>query len=46
VLEVYPHAYHKTDKKGRPIYIERQGYTDMDKLFKITTEERLLRHYI
>jgi len=46
VLEVYPHGYHKVDKKGRPIYIERQGFTDMEKLFKITTEERLLKHYI
>jgi hypothetical protein len=46
VLAVYPHGYHKTDKKGRPIYIERQGMLNIDALFRITTEERLVQHYI
>jgi CRAL/TRIO domain len=46
VQEVYPHAYHKTDRKGRPIYIERLGLLKIDEVFKITTEERLVRHYI
>ena len=45
-MEVYPHGYHKTDKKGRPIYIERQGQLKVDDVFKITTEERLVKHYI
>jgi hypothetical protein len=46
VQEVYPHNYHKTDKKGRPIYIERLGLMKIDELFKVTTEERLVKHYI
>lgn len=43
---MYPHFYHKTDKKGRPIYIERLGLMKIDEVFKLTTEERLIKHYI
>jgi len=32
--------------QGRPVYIERIGLLDLTNLFKITTKERLLRHYI
>lgn len=46
VMRYYPHGYHKVDKKGRPIYIERNGLLNIDELFKITSEERMLRHYI
>lgn len=42
----YPHGYHKVDKQGRPIYIERIGLLNMTELFKVTTEERIVRHYI
>jgi hypothetical protein len=45
-LEFYPHGYHNVDKKGRPIYIECQGRLNIDKMFQITSEDRLLRHYI
>lgn len=43
---MYPHFYHKIDKRGRPIYIERVGLLKIDELFKITNEERLIKHYI
>jgi hypothetical protein len=46
VLKVYPHNYHKIDKLGRPIYIDRNGQLKIDELFKITTEERVVKHYI
>lgn len=45
VRAIYPHGYHGTDKKGRPIYIERIGILDVPKLFTLTTEERMVRHY-
>jgi hypothetical protein len=43
VAEIYPQFYHKTDKKGRPLYIERLGNLDVPKLFTVTTEERMMR---
>lgn len=33
------------DKLGRPIYIERVGFLNVDQVFKFTTEERLLKYY-
>lgn len=44
--EIYPHGFHKTDKFGRIIYIERYGLIDMDRIHAITTEERLIRYYV
>eukprot|EP01017_Pseudomicrothorax_dubius_P025728 TRINITY_DN2810_c0_g1_i2.p1 TRINITY_DN2810_c0_g1~~TRINITY_DN2810_c0_g1_i2.p1 ORF type:complete len:183 (-),score=47.57 TRINITY_DN2810_c0_g1_i2:606-1154(-) len=42
----YPHGYYKTDREGRPLYIERIGLLDLTKLFQVTTEERLIKYYI
>jgi len=33
-------------KQGRPIYIERIGNLKIKELFKVTTEERLIKYYI
>eukprot|EP00357_Protocruzia_adherens_P022872 CAMPEP_0114979626 /NCGR_PEP_ID=MMETSP0216-20121206/4476_1 /TAXON_ID=223996 /ORGANISM="Protocruzia adherens, Strain Boccale" /LENGTH=384 /DNA_ID=CAMNT_0002340973 /DNA_START=215 /DNA_END=1369 /DNA_ORIENTATION=- len=46
VKENYPHGYHKTDKLGRPIYIERLGSMNIKKVFEITTKERMLKYYV
>jgi hypothetical protein len=46
VKKVYPHGYHKTDKKGRLIYIELISKLNVSALFKITTEERMIKYYI
>lgn len=32
--------------KGRPIYIERIGMLQLNKLFEVTTEQRLIKYYI
>ncbi|RBR05022.1 uncharacterized protein FIESC28_11424 [Fusarium coffeatum] len=38
----YTQFYHKTDKDGRPIYIETLGGIDLNAMYKITTAERML----
>lgn len=46
VDKYYPQFYHKMDKDGRPIFIERLGSIDVNALYKITTPERLLRRLV
>ena len=43
--KVYPHGYHKVDKKGRSIYIERVGMLNLEQLYKVTNDERMLKYY-
>ncbi|KAL2268343.1 hypothetical protein VTJ83DRAFT_3189 [Remersonia thermophila] len=42
VFKYYPQYYHKTDKDGRPVYIEQLGNIDLAAMYKITTPERML----
>ena len=46
IKKLYPHGYHRTDKLGRPIYIELYDKTDVNGLFKITTEDKMVKYYI
>lgn len=46
VKKIYPHGYHKTDKMGRPIYIELISKVDLTELFKHTSEDRMMKYYI
>ena len=46
IKKYYPHGYHRTDKIGRPIYIELYDKTDVKGLFKITTEEKMIKYYV
>ncbi|KAK1766483.1 sec14 cytosolic factor, partial [Phialemonium atrogriseum] len=42
VFKYYPQYYHKTDKDGRPLYIEQLGSIDLTAMYSITTAERML----
>jgi len=46
VSAYYPQYYHKTDKDGRPLYIEQLGKIDLDKMRTITTDERMLQNLV
>jgi hypothetical protein len=46
VAACYPAGYHQFDKQNRPVYIERVGKIDVEKLWGLTTEERMLKYYI
>lgn len=46
IKEFYPHFHHKTDKCGRPVYIERYGQLQLEDLLRLTTLDRLLLYHI
>ncbi|XP_012574443.1 phosphatidylinositol/phosphatidylcholine transfer protein SFH11 isoform X2 [Cicer arietinum] len=46
VKKCYPHGYHGVDRCGRPLYIERIGMIDINKLCEVTTHERFIRHHV
>ncbi|KAJ5683393.1 Sec14 cytosolic factor [Penicillium macrosclerotiorum] len=46
VFKYYPQYYHKTDKDGRPVYIEKLGKIDLTAMYKITTGDRMLQNLV
>jgi len=46
MFEYYPQYYHKTDRDGRPVYIEHMGKIDLVAMRKITTDERMLQNLV
>jgi len=46
VMQFYPQYYHKTDKDGRPVYIEHLGKVDLTELQKITTNDRMVQNLV
>lgn len=46
VAKFYPQYYHKTDIEGRPVYIEELGSVNLTEMYKITTQERMLKNLV
>lgn len=46
IKDLYPHFHHKTDKLGRPVYIEKLGLLQLEEILKITTMDRMLLYHI
>jgi hypothetical protein len=46
VATLYPQYYHKTDKDGRPVYIEHLGDVKIAEMYKLTTQERMLKNLV
>lgn len=46
VATMYPQYYHKTDIDGRAVYYEELGKVDLNKMLKVTTQDRMLRNLV
>lgn len=46
VAKYYPQYYHKTDKDGRPVYVEELGTVNLHEMYKITTHERMIKNLV
>ncbi|ODQ80372.1 hypothetical protein BABINDRAFT_132805 [Babjeviella inositovora NRRL Y-12698] len=46
IAKLYPQYYHKTDIEGRPVYIEELGSVNITEMYKITTQERMLKNLV
>ena len=46
VSKIWPRFYHKTDRQGRPVLVNRHYNLDANKLYDCTTDERILKAHI